>query len=186
MDISDTESDDYDDVEATDDEWVESGKLRGRKRKSKSRRSSTENISSSEDDKENSRDRLGGTSGETASDICCSCSKTSSCKTTKCKCKAMGSSCGSSCGCLATKCANRASISNESQEPTHSGLVETDKERLLATQGAELLRGALADIDQRPRKALSDIGNTVVRVSPPLKCQVLNTQIKRKKVKFSL
>ncbi|XP_061372067.1 kinesin-like protein KIN-4C [Gastrolobium bilobum] len=179
MDISETESDDYD-VEATDDEWKESGKLRVRKRKSKSRHSSMENnqlnIINAEDFVDNSRDRLVGASGETASDICCSCSKTSTCKTTKCKCKAMGSSCGSSCGCLATKCANRTSISNESMEPTQSGLVqrtgsidETNGDRLLATQGAELLQGALVDrlaetnSDQGPRKPLSDIGNTQVK-----------------------
>ncbi|TKY74442.1 Kinesin protein FRA1 [Spatholobus suberectus] len=183
MDISETESDDYD---LTDDEWEESGKLRVRKRKSKTRSSGTENnqsnINNSEDFKENSGDRLLDASGETASsDICCSCSRTSSCKTTKCKCKTMGSSCGSSCGCLATKCANRASISNESQEPTQWGLVqssgnypsieETDKDRLLVTQGAELLQGALVDRvaetngDQRPRKPLSDIGNAQVKTN---------------------
>ncbi|KAK7351230.1 hypothetical protein VNO77_10526 [Canavalia gladiata] len=183
MDISETESYDYD-SETTDDEWQKSGKLRVRKRKSKSRRSDMEknhqsNINTSEDFKENSRDRLVDASGQTASDICCSCNKTSSCKTTKCKCKVMGNSCGSSCGCLATKCANRASISNELQEPTQSILVhktgnnssieETDKHRLLATQGAELLQGALVDrlaetnSDQGPRKPLSDIGNTEVK-----------------------
>lgn len=180
MDVSETESDDYDEEE-TDDEWKDSGMLRVRKRKSKSRHSDMENnqsnINSSEDYKDNSRD------------ICCSCSKISSCKTTKCKCKAMGNSCGSSCGCLATKCANRASsISNESEEPLlQSGLVrrtknnssieETDENRLLATQGAELLQGALADrpaeanSEQGLRKPLSDIGNTQVRVSHPLKSQ---------------
>ncbi|KAJ1424769.1 P-loop containing nucleoside triphosphate hydrolase [Sesbania bispinosa] len=182
MDVSEIESDDYK-VNKTDDEWKESGKFRVRKRKSKSRRLGMENnqlnINSSEDSKENSGDRFVGASWETASDICCSCSKISSCKTTKCKCKAVGNSCGSSCGCLATKCANRASISNESQEPTQSGLVqragdnssiqEMDKDRLLATQGAELLQGALADraaetnSDQEPRKPLSDIGNTQVK-----------------------
>lgn len=90
----------------------------------------------------------------------------------------MGSSCGTSCGCLATKCANRVSTSNESLEPTQPGLVERtednssieDKDGLLATQGAELLQGAMADgpaetnTDQGPRKALSDIGNALVRV----------------------
>ncbi|WJX34931.1 Kinesin-like protein KIN-4C [Trifolium repens] len=154
MDISDeTESDDYD-VEETDDEWKESGKLRVRKRKSKSKHS--------EDFKYNLSNRLGGAHGEPASDICCSCSKSSTCKTTKCMCKAIGNSCGSFCSCLTTKCDNRASILNESHEPIQSGLP-------LITQGAELLQGALADRpaeannDQGPRKPLSDIGNKQVK-----------------------
>lgn len=189
MDISDTESDDHDNdyVQATDDEWEESGKFHFRKRKSKSEHSGMENNqpnTSLEPVKDNNttEEGLGGASGEkTASDVCCSCSKSSSCKTAKCKCKALGFGCGSSCGCRASKCANRAPISAESQEPTQSGSVEgttgndssneeADKERILATHGAELLQGALverpaeAQNGQVPRKALSDIGNTLVRV----------------------
>lgn len=187
MDISETEADDYD-VEETDDEWKESGKLKVRKRKSKSRLSDLENnqssINCSEDLEDNSSDRPASVYKETASHICCTCSKISSCKTTKCKCQATGNNCGSSCGCLKTKCANRALFSNESLEPIQTGLVrrtennssieETDKERLLATQGAELLQGALADRpteannDRGHRKPLSDIGNSQVRVSHPL------------------
>ncbi|XP_073224385.1 kinesin-like protein KIN-4C isoform X2 [Cicer arietinum] len=166
MDTCDeTESDGYD-VEETDDEWKESGKLRVGKRKSKSRLSekgsNQSNINSSKDFKNNLSNRLGSAQGETESDTCCSCSKSSTCKTTKCSCKAMGNSCGSSCSCLATKCANQTSILNESQEPIQSEL-------LLVTQGAELLQGALADRlaeatnDQGPRKPLSDIGNTQVK-----------------------
>ncbi|OIW04314.1 hypothetical protein TanjilG_32506 [Lupinus angustifolius] len=177
MDISDPESDDYD-VDATDDEWVESGKLQIRKRKSKSGRLSMEDNqtnSSSEDVKDNSKEGIKCAPEKTASNVCCSCSKSSSCKTTKCQCRALGNNCGSSCGCLATKCANRASVSNESQELTQSGvegtgndsrIVETDKNQILATQGAELLQGALVDRtaetnnNHRPRRPLSDIGNT--------------------------
>ncbi|CAI8599148.1 unnamed protein product [Vicia faba] len=154
MDISnETESDDYD-VEETEDEWKESGKLRPEKRKSNSRRS--------EDFKDNLSNRLGGALGEATSGICCSCSKISACKTMKCECKAMGNSCASSCSCLATKCGNRASFLNESHEPIQS-------EVLLVTQGAELLQEALADRPaeanngQGPRKPLSDIGNTQVK-----------------------
>ncbi|KAG5045439.1 hypothetical protein JHK82_014828 [Glycine max] len=166
MDISETESDDL-----TDDGWEESGKLKVWKRKSKTRRSDIENnqsnINNLEDFKENSGDILVDTPGETASDICCSCSRTSLCKTAKCKCKAMGNSCGSSCGCLATKCVNRASISSESQEPTQSASIE--ETGLLVTQGAGLLQGALVDrLDETNsgrghRKPLSDIGNTQVK-----------------------
>ncbi|XP_052726740.1 kinesin-like protein KIN-4C [Vigna angularis] len=168
MDISETESDYYD---FTDDDWEESGNLRVRKRKSKTNIENNEsNINNSEDLGENSRD-LFDTPWESASDICCPCSRTSSCKTTKCICKAMGSSCGSSCGCQVNKCANRASISNVSREgPAQSASIEeTEKDRILVTQGAELLQGALVDRhpetnnDQGHRKPLSDIGNTQMK-----------------------
>ena len=170
MDIYETESEYYD---FTDDEWEESGKLGVRKRKSKTNMENNEsNINNSEDLGENSRDFF-DTAWESASDICCSCSRTSLCNTTKCACKAMGSSCGNSCGCQVNNCANRASISNESKEgPAQSASIEeTDKDRLLVTQGAELLQGALVDRhpdtnnDHGERKPLSDIGNTQVRAS---------------------
>lgn len=183
LSVSDTESDDYV-ADATDDEWVASEKIHVRKRKSRSRHVSMENNQSnisSEDVKDNSTEGVGGASGETASDICCSCSKSSSCKTNKCKCRTLGGICGSSCGCLASKCANRASGSNESPvEGTgnDSSIQEADKDHLLAAQGAELLQGALVEgpaevhSDHGPRKPLSDIGNTLVRVSHSLKREV--------------
>ncbi|CAJ1974022.1 unnamed protein product [Sphenostylis stenocarpa] len=168
MDISETESDDYD---FTDDDWEESGKLRVRKRKSKTDMENNQsNINNSEDFKENSGDVL-DTPEESASDICCSCSKTSLCKTTKCICRTLGSSCGSSCCCGVTKCANKESISNEPlEEPTQSASIEeTDEDRLLVTQGAELLQGALVEMhpvtysDQGHRKPFSDIGNIQIK-----------------------
>ncbi|KAL2584801.1 hypothetical protein AAZV13_14G149800 [Glycine max] len=174
LSVSDTESDDYV-ADATDDEWVASEKIHVRKRKSRSRHVSMENNQSnisSEDVKDNSTEGVGGASGETVSDICCSCSKSSSCKTNKCKCRTLGGICGSSCGCLASKCANRASGSNESPvEGTgnDSSIQEADKDHLLAAQGAELLQGALiggpaeAHSDHGPRKPLSDIGNTLAK-----------------------
>ncbi|KAG5122501.1 hypothetical protein JHK84_040841 [Glycine max] len=174
LSVSDTESDDYV-ADATDDEWVASEKIHVRKRKSRSRHVSMENNQSnisSEDVKDNSTEGVGGASGETVSDICCSCSKSSSCKTNKCKCRTLGGICGSSCGCLASKCANRTSGSNESPvEGTgnDSSIQEADKDHLLAAQGAELLQGALiggpaeAHSDHGPRKPLSDIGNTLAK-----------------------
>lgn len=45
-----------------------------------------------------------------AAATCCSCSKKSLCKTTKCKCRASGGTCGISCGCASTKCSNRATV----------------------------------------------------------------------------
>lgn len=172
MDLSISDMEDVDDdyvASATDDEWAASEKIHIRKRKSKSRVSmenNQSNVSSPE------------ACGETASDICCSCSKSSSCKTNKCKCRALGGSCGSSCGCLASKCANRASVTNTPQVEgtgSDSSVGEADTCRLLAAQGAELLQGALvegpadAHSDHGPRKPLSDIGNTLVRGSHALK-----------------
>jgi len=183
LSVSDTETDDYV-ADATDDEWVASEKIHVRKRKSRSRHVSMENNQSnisSEDVKDNSTEGVGGASGETASDICCSCSKSSSCKTNKCKCRTLGGTCGSSCGCLASKCANRSSVSNEAQVEgagNDSSIDEADKDRLLVAQGAELLQGALVEgpaevhSDHGPRKPLSDIGNTLVRVSHSLKREV--------------
>lgn len=166
MEISDAESDEYG-VDATDDEWVMSAKLHGRKRKSKggdehSNLEKNHSNTSSVDAKTISTEAPDGPSVKTASDVCCSCSRSSSCKTSKCACRAMGIGCGSSCGCRETKCANR-----EGGTVNDPGSDEADKNRLLATQGAELLQGALvgpaeANSDHGPRKALSDIGNTLV------------------------
>lgn len=156
MDISDLDTDDdYVAVDATDDEWVASGKLRvNRKRNSRSRRSSSENSQSSNDasNVEDDSSKPVGASGE--ANMCCTCSKSSYCKTSKCQCKSLGNTCGSSCGCLETKCANRGFILNSE---------ETDKD--LATQGAELLQSALtknSNTDNGSRKPLADIGNTVL------------------------
>lgn len=166
MEISDAESDEYG-VDATDDEWVMSAKLHGRKRKSKggehSNLEKNHSNTSSDDAKTISTEAPDGPSVKTASDVCCSCSKSSSCKTSKCACRAMGIGCGSSCGCRETKCANR-----EGGTVNDPGSDEADKNRLLATQGAELLQGALvgpaeANTDHGPRKALSDIGNTLTK-----------------------
>ena len=110
----------------------------------------------------------------------CSCTKYSSCKTTKCECRADGGRCGTSCGCVATKCANRGSAStNESGESPEteifegsgsgSGSDEKEKSDALASHGAMLLQSALVekpadtnDENGPRRKPLSDIGNTLV------------------------
>ncbi|XP_058747789.1 kinesin-like protein KIN-4C isoform X2 [Vicia villosa] len=167
-------SDEDEVADATDDEWTESAKPNGKKRKSKSGEHSTieknhSNVSS-DDVKDISTEAPDAPSVKTASDVCCSCSKSSSCKTSKCMCRATGVGCGSSCSCRESKCANRGgSSSNELQQVTEndSGSDEANKNRLLATQGAELLQGALIEgppetkNGNAPRKALSDIGNAL-------------------------
>ncbi|XP_062164836.1 kinesin-like protein KIN-4C [Alnus glutinosa] len=153
MDTSDSE---HSGEEESGDDWVESGKHRGRTRNSR-----------------------------TGSDVCCSCSKYSSCKTMKCQCRAARGSCGTSCGCVATKCANRGSFSNnefdESQgtdifEGNGSGSASDEKEQshALASHGAMLLQSALVekpaetnDENEPRRKPLSDIGNKLVKPKAP-------------------
>ncbi|XP_054788474.1 kinesin-like protein KIN-4C isoform X2 [Prosopis cineraria] len=168
MDLCDMDSDEYDvGVDETDDEWVASGKLRVKKRNSKSGRSSWENSQPSYETP-NVHDNF--VSGEAY--ICCTCSKLSSCKTSKCQCRSKGNSCGRSCGCIETKCANRGLILNkepaqpEIVEGTGNGFNSDEPDSDLASQGAELLQSALAkkstetNSDHGPRKPLADIGNT--------------------------
>lgn len=188
MDTSDSENSDVDaadddwvadEVDAADDDSVVKGRQRIRKRVSKSGNcSSVGSHPSNTIDLEglkfdNSGDGTVAVSGETPISVCCSCSKYSSCKTTKCQCRSFGGFCGASCGCVPTKCANREldeSLQPEVAEGTvnGSGTDETE-DRLLASHGAILLHSALAEKpaetndDGGPkRKPLSDIGNTVV------------------------
>ena len=163
----------HSDLDAADDdpEWEVSIKRQAKKRNSK-----TEMDSNSEGLKAD------GDSGEgmvvsiqkTASGVCCTCSRSSSCKTTRCECRAGGESCGISCNCVPTKCSNReAAIVKVSNHSTQSELADSsdEKERSqdLVSHGAMLLQSALAekpvetnDENEPRRKPLSDIGNTVV------------------------
>ncbi|GAV66837.1 hypothetical protein CFOL_v3_10347 [Cephalotus follicularis] len=121
-------------------------------------------------------------SGKPVSGICCTCSKKSLCKTTKCGCRAAGGSCGTSCGCSASKCSNRQvsmklddSLNSEMGENVmnYSGL-KAEKSRVLASQGEVLLQSAP---DEKPadmidnhgprKKPLCDIGNTLVNAARP-------------------
>lgn len=111
--------------------------------------------------------------------LCCSCSKKSLCKTTKCRCRTAGGSCGKSCGCKLAKCTNREAVlvklSNSPQSDiaestlSCSDIVEAQKTGLVASEGAMLLQSALLEKpaemndNRRPRKEpLCDIGNTMV------------------------
>ncbi|TQD69936.1 hypothetical protein C1H46_044532 [Malus baccata] len=117
---------------------------------------------------------------KTASTVCCSCSKSSLCKTMKCRCRSTGGSCGASCGCVASKCSNRGltvqiKLNESSQSETVDGILncsdttEVEKDSSVASQGAMLLQNALV---QKPaesndnlgprKKPLSDIGNLLV------------------------
>ncbi|XP_016460351.1 kinesin-like protein KIN-4C [Nicotiana tabacum] len=117
--------------------------------------------------------------------ICCSCSKKSECKTSRCECQAVGVSCGVSCGCLPNKCSNRAvsSTKEDNQLPSldivgdegnTSGTDEAEMRQTLASQGAMLLQNALSekpmeskDKGETKRKPLSDIGNSLAKSKAP-------------------
>ncbi|KAI3922115.1 hypothetical protein MKX01_005804, partial [Papaver californicum] len=180
MDTSDSKSDC--DSEALDVEWGQSGKVL-RKKKGSRKGSSIGGMSNPID----LAASVGLLSNSTVEDceapgICCSCSKSSKCKTNKCQCREAGGACGDSCGCVPTKCENRGSniIRVDVHDSPHSDVIEDDgtcsvnvdveQNRSLAVHGAMLLQSALADkppIDvknvkrEKGRKPLSDIGNTV-------------------------
>ncbi|KAA8538181.1 hypothetical protein F0562_027789 [Nyssa sinensis] len=110
---------------------------------------------------------------------CCSCSKQSLCKTTRCQCRDSRRYCGISCACKATKCSNRKiALTNEAdhlpQSQPAEGTDEIESSSVLASHGAMLLQVALAEKptetnnDEGPtRKPLSDIGNTLAKSNAP-------------------
>lgn len=174
----DTSESEHSGAEGDDDEWVESGKQL-RKRNSRSRgRTSVESNQSNTSNSECLKLDSSIEKSNTGSNDCCTCSKYSLCKTTKCQCRAAGGSCGTACGCVATKCTNREYVSNMLPEAdivegngSSSGSDEPEKKSLaLASEGAMLLQSALAekpvetnDENGPRRKPLSDIGNTVAK-----------------------
>lgn len=91
----------------------------------------------------------------------CSCSKKSLCKTLKCKCRANNGSCGTSCGCAPAKCTNRATdLFNKLDDLQKS-------EGTGSSQSASTDKPAESDSNSPVRgKALSDVGNTLVRPIP--------------------
>ncbi|PRQ21211.1 putative plus-end-directed kinesin ATPase [Rosa chinensis] len=176
------------DISDSDDEWIASGKPKTKKRKSKYGSSSEGfNAQSTNDSGGFKLDSAGegivSVVRKSESGVCCSCSKTSSCKTTKCQCRTTGGACGPSCGCVPAKCSNRESsleVHGSPEEETAQGIGndegtdETEKNQHLASQGARLLQNALVERpsettdDGGPRrKALSEIGNTLAKSNAP-------------------
>lgn len=117
--------------------------------------------------------------------LCCSCGRSSSCKTNKCECRVAGGMCGESCACVPTKCVNRDNgVIKKTEDSSQSEITENggknnfhdaaciddiEKNKALASHGAKLLQSALKekpvegiDDDIMQRKPLSDIGNTQV------------------------
>ncbi|KAK9215920.1 hypothetical protein WN944_007926 [Citrus x changshan-huyou] len=98
-----------------------------------------------------------------ASGVCCSCSKKSSCKTSKCECRVSGGSCGTSCGCAANKCTNR-----------ELGSVETEMTSSLTSEGAMLLQNSLIEKPLETKddcctrkQPLREIGNKLIKSISP-------------------
>ncbi|KAF5955373.1 hypothetical protein HYC85_008229 [Camellia sinensis] len=173
-----------------DTEWEASGRQQVKRRNSKNNKGRLGNqshltdISDSESLKiESSGDGTIAGNQKTASGVCCTCSRGSLCKTMRCECRAGGGSCGISCNCSSNKCSNREGSSQTKtvdhlpkSEPADEGdNDETEKSQSLASQGAMLLQSALTekpaetnDENVPPgRKALSDIGNTLVKSNAP-------------------
>lgn len=182
MDTSESEHSDLDATYDDDDtEWEATEKRIARKRNSKTdgrigALSHPIEISDSESLKtEASDERTTAVTQKTTSGLCCTCSRYSLCKTTRCECRAGGGNCGVSCNCISSKCSNReATLTNALDCLPHSELGdcndETERSQILASEGAKLLQSALAEklVDANEgneprRKPLSDIGNTVVQ-----------------------
>nr|XP_043640176.1 kinesin-like protein KIN-4C [Erigeron canadensis] len=185
----DTDVSDHSDNE-TDTEWLHSedfqDEMGHRKRQNNKKRNSkifVENTDA-ETHKIFPREATTNVIQKTVSGICCSCSKSSSCKTQKCECRAVDGFCSISCGCHPKKCSNRDAVVVEESDVRPPATVETmilsDDEGIersssaLASQGAMLLQAALSDkpaeikdADGTRRKPLSDIGNKVVKPNAP-------------------
>ncbi|XP_043711239.1 kinesin-like protein KIN-4C [Telopea speciosissima] len=187
MDMSESEGSE---TEAIDDEWVNSEKRPVKRRASRARLLVASHPVDIRIPENLSPESL---SGETnckfvnpSSGICCSCSKSSLCKTSKCECRAASGTCGESCGCKPTKCSNReAGVLNKEvgdqslSERAEGGMNSADtgeigRTNVLASHGAMLLQSALSEKPVEvnedrgaQRKALSDIGNTLAKPNAP-------------------
>ncbi|CAI8599147.1 unnamed protein product [Vicia faba] len=121
--------------------------------------------------------------GRAGEGLCCSCSKKSLCKTTKCKCRSNGGSCGPSCGCSLSKCTNRELCTlpeNESLKLENSGCsTNKDGEAVIASECAKLLQNALVQkpANQEPKKKpLCDIQNSMGNMDARKKGRKMNVR----------
>lgn len=106
--------------------------------------------------------------GKSASGACCSCSKKSLCKTTKCECRAAGGSCGTSCGCAALKCTNRK-VSSKADDSQQSEVAQKLPVSSSSETGKDVIMSQSTDLNndlQPVRKPLHEIGNARMNSSP--------------------
>ncbi|KAJ4832843.1 hypothetical protein Tsubulata_001925 [Turnera subulata] len=107
--------------------------------------------------------------GKSGSGVCCSCSKKSLCKTSKCECRATQGSCGPRCGCAFSKCTNRELLIKlddslqlkQPQSHVHESDTLDAKNGIVTCQPAELNNDC-----QPQRKPLREVGNTLNNSSP--------------------
>ncbi|KMT00214.1 hypothetical protein BVRB_1g020280 [Beta vulgaris subsp. vulgaris] len=176
-DMDTSESEHSQSGEESADEWVHPMFIVKKRNSRKGGRSGTESHSLDTDGDESIKreDSVDVSSAEENSTtaVCCSCSKSSFCKTMKCECRASGGCCSASCGCSANKCSNRE---GQKLKERDSGKQpdEVEHERDLASQGATLLQSALAEMPAEQheekgaqRKPLADIGNTAAKSNAP-------------------
>ncbi|KAH9314827.1 hypothetical protein KI387_023454 [Taxus chinensis] len=81
---------------------------------------------------------------------CCSCGRSSGCKTNKCGCKAAGSFCGPRCGCKASRCANREILEMEA-EPTGDAADQTEVAKAVEALRIDKARRRNHDKDEANR-----------------------------------
>ncbi|KAL0432658.1 UNVERIFIED_CONTAM: Kinesin-like protein KIN-4C [Sesamum latifolium] len=170
MDTSDDDHQEHPRLSDDDGEWVRTRERK--KRPARRRNSKTDSHVETVVDLEH---LVVATSVER---VCCSCSKSSSCKTSRCECRAASGNCTPSCGCGPTKCSNREEvIGKDLLQPEAAGNMldtdETERSKNLASHGAMLLQTALSDKPVNTndggvtRKPLSDIGNNLANASVP-------------------
>jgi len=110
--------------------------------------------------------------GKSASGVCCSCSKKSLCKTTKCECRAAGGSCGTCCGCAALKCTNRK-VSIKADDSQQSEVAQKLHVSSSSETGKDVIMSQSTDLnnDLQPlRKPLHEIGNARVCFTLTFNC----------------
>lgn len=159
-------SDDDDWVHSVDDDWVQSQEKPDRRKAHSSRdKALSMGIHESDaNDLENNKGDVNEVKGRTNGLLCCNC-KNSLCKTSKCHCRANGSCCGQACDCSSAKCSNREIEVNMAND-----VGTNEEEKNLVAHGAVLLQNALqsekaveTNDNGDTRKALTDIGNVLVR-----------------------
>ncbi|KAL1093515.1 hypothetical protein V6Z11_D06G035900 [Gossypium hirsutum] len=163
----DTSPSEHSDVNASDDDdWVKSQKEPDRRKAHRARdKALSMGIHKSDaNDLENNKGDVNEVKGRTDGLLCCNCNN-SLCKTSKCHCRANGSCCGQACDCSSAKCSNREIEVNMAND-----IGTNEEEKILVAHGAVLLQNALesekaveTNDNGDARKALTDIGNVLVR-----------------------
>lgn len=171
MDTSDEYEPEASDLFTDDDgEWEKSAKGKRQDRKRNSKADNPLEISMDLEEKN---------PVSSTEQVCCSCTKGSFCKTSRCECRAARGNCNMSCSCEPTRCSNREYIYEKDSVQTEFlesarhifGTDDAEQNHSLASQGARLLQTALSDKPANSkdggntRKPLSDIGNNIVSSS---------------------